>query len=482
MMSKLLEREAVVRFDGALLAVRNPDVRAELIREIVLAVNDLNEGRADILLLAARRMACLYALLTLHGLEVNDPEKVVSDRFIELLPDRFWGDKSVILLDDTKVTKRTIAAREAAARRLVNNPHQVDARVALDLGDGAGRVRRSDALDLHNQFAMAFGTNLLPFFTDFAISKAIDVSPSQLDELLSSKSWKTIDVTNSVLAGSGARTFSLFPSGDFAKALHTALGRAAEIVEIAKIRLFVDDTTTSLRLRVVPIVLTQSLDEDRLLAWLRTMNIARTTSATQAEHAAGLIAMMLSRALFRVFADHVRTEFQIAVTEDEELAHLALGKNLSEVATPDKLEGFVSKDVVANHGFPEESEFSWPGHKRPSSSRYVLVGDDAVRDGFDLLVSLDKKSRATTVLSEVARKSKANAAASSVALDVLNDLGYSVPTFQLKDGQVVRAYRQGEAQVEYRDLAAGRLGGRLASIEKTVEFDDQSAGDPDGLG
>lgn len=481
-MNKQLERDAVIRFDDALLAVRNPDVRADLIREIVGAVNDLNEGRADILLLAARRMTCLYALLTLHGLEVADPGKVISDRFIELLPDRAWGKQRVILLDDTKVTKRTIADREAAAHRLVNDPSQVDVRVALDLADDASKSRRTDSLDLHNQFAMAFGSNLLPFFTDFAISRPADVSPEQLDKLLASKSWKTIDVTNSVLAGTGARTFSLFPSGDFARELRQAFGTAADIVEIAKIRLFVEDTTTSLRVRIVPIVLTRSLDEDRLLMWLRALQIEPTSSVTQAEHAAGLVAMMLSRALFEVFSRKVSAAYGIQVVEDVELARLALGETLSDAATPGRLDGLFTFDGAGAVAFPNESEFSWPGHSKPSVSRYVLVGDDAVRGGFDLLVSLDKKTRASTVLSEVARVSHANSAASSVALDVLNDLGYSVPTFQLKNGKVFRAYRPGEAAPEYRDLAAGRLGGRLASIEKTVEFDELSDDELAGRG
>jgi hypothetical protein len=481
-MNKLIEHEAVVKFDDALLAVRNPEVRAALIVEIGRAVADLNENRAEILLLAARRMTCLYALLTLHGLEVTAPERVVSDRFIELLPDGAWGDQRVILLDDTQVTGATIAMRKRAVERLVNDTSQIDVRVALDLAPRDGGIRPADAIDLHNQFAMAFGTNLLPFFTDFAISEQVTVEADQLDALLSSTLWTTIDVTNSVLAGSGARSFSLFPSGAFADTFNRRLGAAARLVEIAKVRLFVDDSASSLRLRVVPIVLTSSLDEPALLAWLRGLGIGATSSSSQSEHAAGLAAIMLSRALLEVFAEHVRAAHSIEIVEDQGLAHLAMGQELSSIATADHLTGLVTDDETLGTDPVLEPTFTWPGHKQPSNSRYVLVGDDSVRGGFDLLVSLDKKTRATTVLANVSRKSKSNPAASSVALDVLNDLGYSVPTFQLSGGTVVRAYRQGEASVQYSQLAEGRLGGRLASIAKTVEFVDDPMDDADGLG
>jgi hypothetical protein len=476
MMPTLTELDPVVRFDDALLAVRVPANRARLIRYIVDAVDDLNAGKASRLLLAARRMTCLYALLTLHGLKVDDPEAVVSDRFIELLPDGAWEGESIILLDDTRFTGRTMRDRKLAAERLVGATGKVDDRVALELGDGSEKpMTDAEVIDLHNQFAMAFGRNLLPFFTDFAISRECDIDATLLSRLLASSAWKTVDVTNSVLAGSGARSFSLFPTSKLMRDFQHAIGDAAHLIEIAKIRVFVDDKYGRVRVRVVPIVLTRELAIDELQNWLRVLNVVPTGTDGQTAVAAGVVSMMLSRALFQVFAGFLSNQFGFEITEDRDLAVLAMGAYLDELAQPELLGSLtqVATPDDLSREFDLDPVISLPKRNEPTTSHYVLIGDDSVIDGYRVLTALDKTTGERTSLPTVARKSKSNLAAASVAVDVLNDLGYSVPTFQVRDGVVLRAYRRGEASVRFKDLSAGILGGRLASIAKTVEVPDE---------
>jgi hypothetical protein len=466
-------------FDGALRAIRDTEVRDDLVGLITGAIADVERDDADIILLAARRMTCLYALMQKEGLEPPRSEGrdilVVSDRFIELLPDGAWAGKRVILLDDTTVTGFTIQHRTDRTRRLVGDTGTISPRVALNLKNSSRfRKPRIDSLDLHNQFARAFGTNLVPFFTDFAISREIEIRPALLDRMLANREWRTVDVTNQVLAGTGARAFSLFPSAAFATRLADALGDVSRLIETTKIRMFVDDDFGQLRMRIVPIVLTHALDEKSVKAWLKAVGVESNGSPEQSAHAAGLITMMLSRELLRVFAKFAFEEFDLLVDEDLGLSALALGR-LADGETNNRLDTLatLSADVGGGTQLRADPYFTWPGGIAEDGSHYTIVGDDAVLDGYRDLVRIRGKGKQTTTLKQIAAESGSNVTASSIAIDVLNDLGYSVPVFSVSQGKVFRAYRPGESVRDLANLVPGRMGGKLATLAHTKQIPDE---------
>jgi len=481
---------SIVDFDDALLAIRSPRTRTEILHNISSAIADVNAGKADRILLAARRMTCVYALLAKQGLvppHRTDPDGrpvkdlVVSDRFIELLPDGAWAGERVILLDDTKVTGKTISARTHSAQRLVGKSGTVEERIAIDLSKG-GKSKET-LIDLHNQFAMAFGSNLLPFFTDFAMSTEIGVTARQLDRVLADPHWKTVDVTNSVLAGNGSRAFSLFVVDGLAETFLASIGAVGRLVDVSKIRMFVDDNFGALRLRVVPIVLTKSLSRASLESWLGTIGVERNGSDEQAAHAAGLVSILLSRALFATFAEYSREAFGLDLVEDAGLTDLALGSEIARIAAMVDLATLelLEFEDVADSGEPVHPTFDWPGSDNAPESHYIIAGDDAVRVGFEKIQTLRSAKERTTTLGEVAELSGRSVAVSSVAIDILNDLGYSVPLFAIDGEMVVRSYRAGEAEIRFEDLMSGRLGGRLASLSETFAVPNEEYFDEDNF-
>jgi hypothetical protein len=484
MMSALLEHDAVVRFDDALLAVRSPQNRERLIAFVTSAIDELDDGKYGHVLLAARRMTCIFALMRLNGLQLKEADRIVSDRFIELLPENIWGGEKILLLDDTRLTGKTTESKAAGAQRLVGKTGSVVTDVALDLSDPddgpdsrpaghlvEGKFHADDAIDLHNQFALAFGSNLLPFFTDFAISKEVPVTASMLGALLESKEWKTVDVTNSVLAGSGARAYSLFPQAQLMEAFKEHLGAASALVEIAKVRLFIDDQRGRMRLRMVPIVLTKDLPAAALSEWGNKSGVDISGRNEQVSQLAGLASMIYSKLLGDVFADLVEAQFGLVLEEDRGLTRLAMGEFADDLSRRAKLSDLAYAVGKALSGkWTNSAPLKLPGKSTASQSRYILIGDDAVQGSYDVLYGLNKEAEHRTSLREIAAQGKSSLAAASIAIDVLNDLGYSVPTFQVEDGLVSRAYRQGEASIPFDDLKRGMLGGRLAALAVTVEL------------
>lgn len=465
--------------DSALRAIRSPALRAKLVSHIVDAIIDVNEGRADIILLAARRMSSLYALLRRTGLPELQQGFAVSDRFIQLLPDLAWEGSRVILLDDTRVTGATISDREASVRRLVGDTGEVSARVAMDLA--AMEDDAFDSLTLHNQFAAAFGSNLTPFFTDFAVSGEFAISASEVDRLLASDGWRVVDVTNGVLAGTGSRSFSLFPAGNFLERVELAFGDASGLVDVAKIRLFIDEDFGIVRARFVPIVLTRDLVAEDVRAWLVGLGIVSRAADGWAANAAGLVAILLSRALFVVFAERLVEDFGLEVGEDHEMAEIALGPDLNTFAGTALLPTLSRIASAETSRRPEPAQFAWPEHA-DVGGHFTVAGDDLVRAPYERLLKLKERVIAGQAswrddaipLRRMTDLTGGSSVTLSIALDVLNDLGYCVPSHAVRGESVVRVYRPGEAVVEFTQLIAGALGGRLASLPETTEIPDEA--------
>jgi hypothetical protein len=445
------------------------------------AIDELDNGRTEIVLLAARRMTCIYALVHEAGLPEPSKGVVISDRFAQLMSPKTWLGRKILVVDDTTITGHTRRERRRIAEQLAGPQGSVRDRVAVT-------IKRSDkhaSFDLHNEFALAFGEGLMPFFTDFPVTRPVSTTPEVLDSILAARHlWRTVNVTNAVTSGSGARAYSLFPVDGLVDELRRELGTAASLLDIVKLRLYIHETASEVRMRFVPLVLTRALLEPSLNVWIEKVGLTPLRTPEQAAQAMGLVSFMLSRKLLSVFAPIAEREFGLLVAEDTSLTRILLGTELNDVADLKNLSslGWLKSDVELEQTDAADPVFKWPESKADSGWHYVAVGDDLARPGFECLrqtqKSIGRRRRAgwqrhAATLGSIAESAGTNRLSASLAVDILNDLGYAVPAPMVHRGLVFRGYRAGEAALrEYRDLDIGAQGGRLAAFVETIEIDD----------
>lgn len=476
-------------YERTLRAIVRPDHRRQLAEHVAEAVSAVEEGRADVLVLAARRMTCIYALLHANGNSLLLPGRALSDRFLQLADPAAWSGRHVILLDDTLVTGGTLGEREANIRRLVGRSGTVDAKAAISIDPDDA----DDHYALHNQFASAFGEGLLPFFTDFPVTGAIDLDGLSFERILAhDKAWRTIDVTNAVISGSPARVYTLFPRDGLISDFLQEMGDIASIVELVKIRLFAHDDGGVVRVRFVPLVLTHPMTETSVQRWVREMGFVPNGSSEQSAQALGLISFMLSRALLQTLQEFTEREFGLTLEEDAELTRLMIGDDLNGISTRTYLNGLraLEPDSDAAVGATVRPVFAWPNGQPDEGSHYIIVGDDAVTPGFECLAATQESvgvprasgwEKDATTVARIAEAGRSNVLTASLAIDVLNDLGFAVPASLSHDGYVFRGYRAGEVALRrLSDLQPSPHGGRLAAFAQTRQVADTDYFGEDG--
>jgi|GEM_PF-2144858 len=461
-------------YEHALRSIDRPDHKRAIAWEVAKAEIDVDEGRADALVLVARRMACTYALLHASD-ETPLSGRACSDRFLQLADPVGWQGRRVILLDDTRATGSTLSERAKNIERLVGEPGRVDPRPAITIPE----ENSEEHYELHNQFARAFSDGLQPFFTDFPVTKAIDVDAIVFEDLLAHDAWRTVDVTNAIVSGSPARAYSLFPLNGIAHALLDELGDLARLVEVVKVRVFARNNGDRTEVRFVPLILTSPMEANSVQEWIARVGLRPNGSADQSAQALSLISFMLSRRLLDVLGEFMRRTFGLRLEEDGWLTRLMLG-DLDTRTTDHYLRqfGVLEKYGKASSG-PLPPVFIWPEGLNDSGEYHVLAGDDLVKGAFECLSAAQLDVRAprrpgweknATTMAQIAEHDESNLMTASLAIDVLNDLGYAIPASLTHGGYVFRGYRAGEVALEPLDKRpASPHGGRLAAFPRTRE-------------
>ena len=296
---------------------------------------------------------------------------------------------------------------------------------------------------------------------------AIDLDGLSFESILAhDKAWRTIDVTNAVISGSPARVYTLFPRDGLISDFLQEMGDIASIVELVKIRLFAHDDGGVVRVRFVPLVLTHPMTETSVQRWVREMGFVPNGSSEQSAQALGLISFMLSRALLQTLQEFTEREFGLTLEEDAELTRLMIGDDLNGISTETYLNGLraLEPDSDAAVGATVRPVFAWPNGQPDEGSHYIIVGDDAV-----------------TTVARIAEAGRSNVLTASLAIDVLNDLGFAVPASLSHDGYVFRGYRAGEVALRrLSDLQPSPHGGRLAAFARTRQVADTDYFGEDG--
>jgi hypothetical protein len=474
------------KLDNALARISAPDVRWRLVDLFVAATEALNSGEYDYVILPARRMTCLYVLLRSVGLKPPKKGQILSDRYLEQSSkSNLLNGKRVALVDDVVVTGKTLKNKRdflLAENVQISGELTIDVAVMdegyqpsdeLKLSEfnypSVGRVvlPRNEVDSLACELAECLGTGLVPFFTDFPVSKETPTTSDVLSSLLSLEGWATINVTPSPLSFSGVRSLSLMPPEHEIDAFANDLGIKSGF-QILKVRLFVRDDPFKPSFRLVPIVVPIN-------------NLAVTGDGWVGKDGAALYYISWR------FGEFLRK--QIAGLPDfewdptyEGLAAACLSElsPLNELTVTDKsivLEPLTGNETGSDSSCNEiDSDSVRKILETLSRSRNSVLGDNVVepfvmqfKKWFGENQTSDVKEK---TLGAIANVFKITPSLASIAIDVLNDLGFAVSRPQ----GGTRVYRHGESFLALiNDCPVGLLGGKYASRRETIVWNEDGS-------
>jgi hypothetical protein len=447
------------------------------------AVADLKAGRLDKVVVTARRTTAMaLEALPAYGTELSGDGwfggKIVSNRYLPLIPTGAWRGLRVRILDDAMVTENTLDAVKIQVSRLQGiQPKDVDYDIRITETQN-NQANYPTMEKLAHDLAVSFGRAVRPFFVDFAVSKKTPVSAAALWHLLHESDLTTVDVTAQALWGAGARAYSLVADGPLWEAFRRRVGAAADLVTVAKVRVFTEDSFGQISMRVAPTVLTGGIEVERLRHWLGMMGASDGTDQDDADvKAAGaLVSFMLSNAMLEAFTERTGTveglgDATKALGLDMDYARVILGEALVGKALDPASLGTLSVLVAEQ---PSDSrpagDLLDPEIRLPVAgvvrSSFISLGGDDAELAFTEIAKRKFKNGPRHIpevtLEELANLIGANPLGASLFLDAANDAALCVPAWVVRNGLVVRAYRGSEATPkEWKDLKPSRYGGRL---------------------
>jgi hypothetical protein len=248
----------------------------------------IDRGEVDLIVLAARRLLCLYQLLVEAGMPELTRCEVVSDRFLDQSGDQ-WRDRNVLVLDDSVVVGTTLhrlhgqlAARVGPNGTVrfraicVDREQRVDYLLApLDfeaLSDGSTQDVQKFAVDL----VVALFRAQIPFFSDFLPTAPLNLDSGNLTDLLSSFGWLAADVTAAPFDERGHHAFVQIPRDDeLSRLLSRVPPTTALLVDAVKLRSYVKELDDN-RLSVVllPIAMLRPCSPQELQVALQDIEAA----------------------------------------------------------------------------------------------------------------------------------------------------------------------------------------------------------------
>lgn len=256
----------------------------------------IDADQVSVVVLAARRMTSVYALLVKAGMPPLTGGLVVSDRFYDSVPtvgqERSNGPDpgrdvtKVLVLDDSVVVGSTLFELVDTIRGKTDGPaaielrsvcHQRDSfafKLFSDLEFDLGLPLAPDQLNcLSGQLVQSLFEHQVPFFSDFPVTEPLRLQRDRWHSLLQTKRWLIADVTapfvDDVHDGTiraappfptgSVSSFTFVPSAETTNRLRTRVAPSVSaLLEAIKVRLFVfepDDQAEDLKVVAVPLTL-----------------------------------------------------------------------------------------------------------------------------------------------------------------------------------------------------------------------------------
>lgn len=272
-----------------MIGVSDPELTDALGQLFSDAQTIVDEGRADVVLLTARRLACVYELLVRQGMSPLTGCQVVSDRYLDIAVKDDWTDVRVLVLDDSVILGTTLYRLRQRLLRL-GVAEVLFRSVVLDaqqhapyLIDAIGlqpicRRRKADVEKFSLELVRGLFKRQIPYFSDFPPTVPLSMTAEQWQSLVASSHWLVADVTAPLLDDrheeSHHAAYSHIPHGGTLELLLDRLpGGLAHLVDSFKIRSYAEaDTDKSVGVVFVPLALVRPIHADHLDDALHTVS------------------------------------------------------------------------------------------------------------------------------------------------------------------------------------------------------------------
>jgi hypothetical protein len=259
------------RLDAALGPISDPELRRGVVTLFEMARGKAEAGEIDLIVLAARRLACVYQLLTAHGMKPLPPTcTVVSDRFLDI--DLYHGPapwKSVLILDDSVILGTTLVRIHSDIREKASQSVQISswavcvdsaqrAQYMLDLVDFRSLFERNPEAvqQFSEQIVQALFAGGIPFFSDFPTTVPMKYSWAEWHKHLENADWRVADVTAPIFDGRQREALAQIPTDETVDRFLSRLPRViASLVEGFKVRSYATSQGDDVEVRFVPIAM-----------------------------------------------------------------------------------------------------------------------------------------------------------------------------------------------------------------------------------
>lgn len=249
---------------NTLTTIRDDELRAGLGQLFATTQDLIDRGEVTLVVLTARRLACLYRALVAVGMPPLTGCPVVSDRYLETRPDRDWTAEKILVLDDSVVVGTTLDALTRRLESLVGTG-QVSARaVCVDAEQHVPFLTEKlglDALPRSTAQVDAFAEDIvrtlfrhqIPYFSDFPVTRRLAVPDDAWTALRDHDGWHFVDVSHPLVADQTHTAHSIVL--DVNALAGRMAGPIANLVEHAKCRVYARETPEGRQVTLVPLAL-----------------------------------------------------------------------------------------------------------------------------------------------------------------------------------------------------------------------------------
>jgi hypothetical protein len=252
--------------EQSLGAISDPELRIGVGRLFADTQRMIEERGINLVVLTARRLACLYQLLIQTGMPPIEGSMVVSDRFLDANPNLEWTSARVLLLDDSVVVGTTLVrlrdyisgkGARAVLCRSVCIDFEQSAEYLLEGADfEALYVKTSNEVQQFSRdVVVALFQQQVPFFSDFPISRPVDISVKAWKGYLENPDWHVADVTAPLLSDT-VQTFAQVPTQETTQRfLSRVTPEASALLDNFKMRSYVRKSNRGVLVVFVPIAM-----------------------------------------------------------------------------------------------------------------------------------------------------------------------------------------------------------------------------------
>lgn len=257
--------------ESALTPISDPELRHGVFDLFEQARAMAIAGEVDLVVLAARRLACVYQLMVAHGMEPLPSDcTVVSDRFLDVdLQNGPVKWNSALILDDSVILGTTllrlhkdVSDKLGGSARIASRAVCVDvdqsAQYMLDAVNFTALHKRDwEAVQqFSEEVVVALFDGGIPFFSDFPTTAPLSFTTSEWEKHLQNADWRVADVTAPLFDGTRREALVQVPTDNVVDEFVSRIPRAvAALVDDFKVRSYATIGDEDPEVRLVPIAM-----------------------------------------------------------------------------------------------------------------------------------------------------------------------------------------------------------------------------------